>query len=81
MSKRVLFGWVLMTAGSALWIYGYFFTGHPSLINWRADVPKWIAEFLPNLESEIGMALMFVGMVPTYWPMPRNSQKLDQGSA
>ena len=77
MSKRVLFGWILMIAGSVLWIYGYLVTGHPSLINWQADAPKWIAEFLPNIESEIGMALMLAGMVPTYWPPPRDRKKLD----
>jgi hypothetical protein len=76
MSKRVLFGWVLMLAGSALWVYGYFVTGHPALINWQTDAPKWVAEFLPNIESEIGMVLMFAGMVPTYWPA-RDGQKLD----
>jgi hypothetical protein len=41
------------------------------------DTPKWVAEFLPNIESEIGMALMFAGMVPTYWPPPRDRKKLD----
>jgi hypothetical protein len=77
MNKRVVFGWILMTAGSVLWIYGYFITGHPPLINWQADAPKWIAELLPNIESEIGMTLMFAGMIPTYWPAPRGSEKTD----
>jgi hypothetical protein len=80
MSKRVLFGWTLMLAGTVLWLYGYFFSGHPSLINWQADAPKWIAEFLPNIETEIGMILMFAGMVPAYWPYTRVDGEIDQDS-
>jgi hypothetical protein len=49
-------------------VYGYFVTGHPSVIDWKTDTPNWIAEFLPNIESEIGMVLVFVAMVPMYWP-------------
>jgi hypothetical protein len=71
MSKPVIIGWIIMLAGTALWVYGYFVTGHPSLIDWRADTPWWIAEFLPNIESEIGMSLAFIGMVPIYWPAQR----------
>jgi len=54
-----------------LWLYGYFATGNPSLIDWQANTPWWIADFLPNIESEIGMVLVCVGMVPIYWPPPR----------
>ena len=68
MSKIVIFGWIIELAGAALWIYGYFVTGHPPLFDWRAHTPWWIAEWLPNLESEIGMVLVFVAMVPMYWP-------------
>jgi hypothetical protein len=57
-----------MSAGTVLWCYGYFTVGHPPIIDWRAISPWWIAEFLPNVESEIGMVLMFAGMVPIYWP-------------
>jgi hypothetical protein len=71
MSKVVIAGWIIELVGAALWIYGYFVTGHPSLINWRADTPWWIAEWLPNLESEIGMVLVFAAMIPMYWPPPR----------
>jgi hypothetical protein len=74
MNKPVIIGWALMLAGTALWLYGYFTTGHPSLIEWRADSPWWIAEFLPNVESEIGMAVMLIGMVPIYWPVSGNNQ-------
>lgn len=67
-NKVALAGWAIMLAGSALWIYGYFVTGHPSIIAWHDYAPHWIAEFLPNLESEIGMVLCFAGMIPMYWP-------------
>jgi len=67
-SKAVIIGWIISLAGTALWIYGYFATGNPSLINWHANTPWWIADFLPNIESEIGMVLAFAGMVPIYWP-------------
>jgi hypothetical protein len=68
--KAPIFGWILELAGMALWLYGYFSTGNPSLIDWKAHTPWWIADFLPNLEAEIGMILMFVGMVPIYWSRP-----------
>jgi hypothetical protein len=70
MSKATV-GWVVFLAGSALWTYGYFVSGHPSLIDWQGRAPHWIAEFLPNIESEIGMLLCFGGMVPMYWPARR----------
>jgi hypothetical protein len=54
-----------------LWLYGYFATGHPSLFDWHANTPWWIADFLTNIESEIEMALLFAGMVPIYWPFRR----------
>ena len=73
MNKRVMIGWALMLAGTALWLCGYFTTGHPSLIDWHADTPWWIADFLPNIESEIGMVLMLVSIVPAYWPRSRVS--------
>jgi hypothetical protein len=61
-------GWTLSIAGLIVWLYGYLTTGHPTLIAWRASAPWWIADYLPNLEAEIGVALMCVGMVPLYWP-------------
>ena len=68
MTKAVILGWVIMGAGTALWLYGYLVTGHPPLVDWRAIAPWWIADWLPNMEAEIGVILMFVGMVPAYWP-------------
>ena len=68
MKTHVIFGWILMLLGTALWVYGYFVTGHPTVIDWKADTPNWIAEYIPNIESEIGMVLVFIAMVPIYWP-------------
>jgi hypothetical protein len=70
-SKAAIVGWIIELAGMALWLYGYFATGNPSLIDWHANTPWWIADFLPNIESEIGMTLVFAGMVPLYWPSRR----------
>jgi hypothetical protein len=67
-SNAVIIGWIILLAGTAFWIYGYFATGHPPLIDWRANTPWWIADYLPNIESEIGMVLVFASMVPIYWP-------------
>ena len=66
--KAVIVGWIISLAGTALWVYGYFVTGHPSVIAWHSFAPAWIADFLPNVESEIGMVLAFAGMIPIYWP-------------
>jgi hypothetical protein len=71
MSKAVIIGWMVELMGTALWVYGYFVTGNPSLINWHAYTPWWIANYLMNIESEIGIALVFAGMVPLYWPSRR----------
>jgi Ni,Fe-hydrogenase I cytochrome b subunit len=68
MNTHGIIGWIVMLVGTALWVYGYFVTGHPTVVDWKADTPNWIAEFLPNIESEIGMVLVFIAMVPIYWP-------------
>jgi len=70
-SKPAIAGWIILIGGTILWIYGYFVTGHPPLIDWQARTPWWIADYLPNLESEIGMALVWASVVPMYWPSPR----------
>ena len=61
-----LWGNVLCLLGAALWIYGYFITGHEPLLAWTTIVPSWIAEFLPNLESEAGLALSLVGTIVVF---------------
>jgi protein-S-isoprenylcysteine O-methyltransferase Ste14 len=70
-SKSVVIGWIIELAGAVLWLYGYYSTGHPPLIDWPSYTPWWIADFLPNIESEIGMVLVFAAMVPLYWPARR----------
>src|SRR6476619_3741498 len=67
-TKTAITGWAIFLSGSAIWLYGYFITGHPSIIDWHARTPWWIADFLPNLESELGMLLCIAGIVPMYWP-------------
>jgi hypothetical protein len=65
-SKSVI-GWIISLAGMVLWFYGYLATGNPPIFDWQANTAWWISDFFPNVESEIGMALVFVGMVPIYW--------------
>jgi hypothetical protein len=67
MSKTVMISYIVMSVGTVIWVYGYFTTGSPPIFDWKAYTPSWIAEFLPNLESEIGMALVCASMVPMYW--------------
>ena len=71
MSKPAIGGWIISVGGLGLWLYGYYSTGNPPLIDWQAHTPWWIADFLPNINSEIGMALMLVGTALTYWPPQR----------
>ncbi len=68
----VISGWVVTALGMILWVYGYFATGTPSLIAWGDYLPGWAAEWLPNLEAEIGMALLIIGSIPAYWEMWRS---------
>jgi len=68
MSKTVIISYIVMVVGSVLWLYGYFTTGDPPLIDWRAYTPWFIADLMPNIEAEIGMALVFGSMVALYWP-------------
>ena len=68
MTTAAIIGWITIGAGTVLWIYGYLVTGHPSLVDWHAITPWWIADCMPNMEAEIGVILMFAGMVPVYWP-------------
>jgi hypothetical protein len=67
-NNRVIIGWIISLAGAALYFYGYFATGHASFIDWPANAPQWIAEYLPNSEAETGMVLMFASMALIYWP-------------
>lgn len=78
MSKAVIVGWIISLVGATLWLYGYVVTGNPSLIDWRAYTPWWIADFFPNIESEIGMALIYAGIVPIYWPSRRLAKRIQR---
>jgi hypothetical protein len=70
-SKTVIIGYIISLTGSALWIYGYFTIGSPPIIDWHAHAPWWIADYLPNIESEIGMVLAIGALIPIYWPRRR----------
>ena len=39
MNRVVILGWITFLSGSAIWLYGYCITGHPSIINWHARIP------------------------------------------
>jgi hypothetical protein len=54
-------------AGFAIWLFGYLSAGHASAFDWVAATPSWISSFVPNLEAELGLALMFASMIPIYW--------------
>jgi hypothetical protein len=41
--------------------------GHASAFDWDVATPSWISSFVPNLEAELGLALMFASMIPIYW--------------
>jgi hypothetical protein len=63
-AKRL--GWAIYVLGFAIWLFGYLSAGHAPLFNWNATTPWWISSFVPNLEAELGMALMFASMIPIY---------------
>jgi len=71
MCKPTIAEWTILILGTILWLYRYFVTGPPALIDWQARTQWWIASYLPNIESEIGLALVWASMVPMYWPSPR----------
>jgi hypothetical protein len=60
-----ILGWAIYAAGFAIWLFGYFSAGHAALFDWNATTPWWVSSFVPNLEAEIGLALMFASMIPT----------------
>jgi hypothetical protein len=60
-------GWTIYAAGFAIWLFGYLSVGHAAVFDWSVATPWWISSFVPNLEAELGVALMFVSMIPIYW--------------
>jgi hypothetical protein len=61
-----IFGWLIYAAGFAIWLFGYSSAGHATVFDWNAATPWWISSFVPNIEAELGMALMFASMIPIY---------------
>jgi hypothetical protein len=59
-------GWAIYAIGFAIWVFGYLSAGHPPVFDWRGGTPWWISSFVPNLEAELGMMLMFASMIPIY---------------
>ena len=59
-------GYAIYAVGFAIWLFGYLSAGHPPVFDWNAATPWWISSFVPNLEAELGMALMFASMIPIY---------------
>jgi len=47
------------TAGFVIWLFGYLSTGHATVFDWDVGAPSWVSSFVPNLEAEFGLALMF----------------------
>jgi len=64
-------GWAIYAAGFVIWLFGYVSTGHAAVFDWDVATPRWISSFVPNLEAELGLALMFVSMIPIYWRAKR----------
>ena len=59
-------GWAINAAGFVIWLFGYVSTGHAAAFDWEGATPRWISSFVPNLEAELGLALMFASMIPIY---------------
>jgi hypothetical protein len=72
MANAKSIGWAIYAVGFALWLFGYLSAGHAPLFDWKAATPWWISSFVPNLEAELGLALMFASTIPTL-PWARNS--------
>jgi hypothetical protein len=73
-SRIDITGWALSLVGIAIWLYGYLSSGHAALLDWPAYSPWWIADFLPNVESEVGMILMLAGAGASYWPKSNDAE-------
>jgi len=71
MNKAKIIGWIIELLGTALWVYGFYTVGTPPVFDWPAYTPWWMSEYLPNIQSEAGMLLVFTGMIPIYWPSKR----------
>jgi hypothetical protein len=66
-------GWAIYAAGFVIWLFGYLSAGHASIFHWDVATPWWISSFVPNLEAELGLALMFASVIPIYWRAVRGN--------
>ena len=60
MTKAKSIGW-------AIYVAGFVIAGHAATFDWDVVAPSWISRFVPNLEAEFGLALMFASMIAIYW--------------
>jgi hypothetical protein len=58
MTNTKSLGWAIYAVGFAIWLLGYLSAGHASIFHWDVTTPWWISSFVPNLEAEVGLALM-----------------------
>ena len=65
-SRLTSLGWAVTLLGCALWTYGYFVGGSLPYIPWATLAPSWIADYLPNWQTEVGLLLATVGSIPLY---------------
>jgi hypothetical protein len=66
MANAKSIGWAIYAAGFVIWLFGYVTAGHASVSDWDVATPSWISSFVPNLEAELGLALMFASMIPIH---------------
>jgi hypothetical protein len=66
-------GWAIYAAGFVIWLFGYLSAGHASIFHWNVATPWWISRFVPNLEAELGLALMLASVIPIYWRAVRGN--------
>jgi hypothetical protein len=67
--------WAIYAAGFVIWLFGYLSAGHASIFHWDVFTPWRISSFAPNLEAELGLALMFASMIPIYWRAGRKRKR------
>jgi hypothetical protein len=71
---------IVSLLGTGLWLYGYLVTGHHPVIDWHSLTPWWIADFLPNIEAELGMAIAFLAGLPLCLPARFRGSRSHYGS-
>jgi hypothetical protein len=55
MAHAKSFRWAIYAAGFAIWCFGYLSAGHAPAFDWQVATPRWISNFVPNLEAELGL--------------------------